>query len=205
MSESIFKVAEAESRDVGRAIVRVDPKDLSKVKAEVGDIVKIKSEKGRKGKEAVAKIMPAFEEMRGKGILQMDGIARENTGAGLGEKVSIEKITINPASNIILKPLTSESSLKETDSEYLAQILDGTPVIKGNKIRVTFFGSKFQDFEVEDTDPQGAVIITPETLIKIKGQAKEKKGVGVTYEDIGGLKKEIGKIREMIELPLKYP
>jgi len=200
-----FKVAEAEAKDVGRAIVRIDPKDLSKVKAEIGDIVKIKSEKGRKGKEAVAKIMPAFEEMRGKGILQMDGIVRENTGAGLGEKVSIEKITINPASNIILKPLTSESSLKETDSEYLAQILDGTPVIKGNKIRVTFFGSKFQDFEVEDTDPQGAVLINSGTAIKIKGAAKEKRGVGITYEDIGGLKKEIGKIREMIELPLKYP
>ena len=205
MQELVFKVAEAESRDVGRAIIRMDPKDLSKVKAEIGDVVEIrKSEKVKK--KAVAKIMPAFEEIRGKGILQMDGIIRENVGAGLGEKIKIEKIEVNSASTIILKPLTSESSFKETDAEYLAQILDGTPVIRGNKIRATLFGSKFQDFEVVDTDPKGAVLITSDTLIKIKGAEKAvKRGVGITYEDIGGLKKEIGKIREMIELPLKYP
>jgi len=204
MQELVFKIAEAESRDVGRAIVRIDPKDLSKVKAEIGDVVEIrKSEKVKK--KAVAKIMPAFEEIRGKGILQMDGIIRENVGAGLGEKVKIKKIEVNSASTIILKPLTSESSFKETDAEYLAQILDGTPVIRGNKIRATLFGTKFQDFEVEDTDPQGAVLINSRTAIKIKGATKEKRGIGITYEDIGGLKKEIGKIREMIELPLKYP
>jgi len=205
MQELVFKVAEAESRDVGRAIVRIDPKDLSKVKAEIGDIVEIRKSEKTKGK-AVAKIMLAFEEMRGKEILQMDGIIRENVGAGLGEKIKIEKIEVNSASTIILKPLTSESSFKETDAEYLAQILDGTPVIRGNKIRATLFGSKFQDFEVVDTDPKGAVLITSDTLIKIKGAEKAvKRGVGITYEDIGGLKKEIGKIREMIELPLKYP
>ena len=205
MNELIFKVVEAESRDVGRAIVRIDPKDLSEVKAEVGDIIEVKSAQEKVKEKAVAKVMPAFEEMRGKSILQMDGILRENTKVGLGEKVKIRKIEMNPASTIVLKPLTSESSLKEADSEYLAQILDGTPVIMGNKIMATLFGTKFQDFEVEDTDPNGAVLINSETAIKIKGAAKEKKGVGITYEDIGGLKKEIGKIREMIELPLKYP
>jgi len=204
MPELVFKVAEAESRDVGRAIIRIDPKDLSKVKTEIGDVVEIRKSEKAKGK-AVAKIMPAFEEMRGKGILQMDGIIRENVGAGLGEKVKIKKIEVNSASTIILKPLTSESSFKETDAEYLAQILDGTPVIRGNKIRATLFGTKFQDFEVEDTDPQGAVLINSGTAIKIKGRGKEKRGIEITYEDIGGLKKEIGKIREMIELPLKYP
>ena len=205
MTELVFKVAEAESRDVGRAIVRIDPKDLFKVKAEIGDVIEVKSVKEKVKGKTVAKLMPAFEEMRGKGILQMDGILRDNIKVGLNEKIKIKKIEANPASTIVLKPLTSESSLKETDSEYLAQILDGTPIITGNKIRATFFGSKFQDFEVEDTDPKGAVLINSETTIKIKGVAKEKRGVGITYEDIGGLKKEIGKIREMIELPLKYP
>ena len=205
MKELLFKVAEAESRDVGRAIVRIDPKDFSKVKAEIGDIIEIKSAKEKTKGKTVAKLMPAFEEMRGKGILQMDGILRDNIKVGLGEKVKIEKIETNPASIIVLKPLASESSLKETDSEYLSQILDGTPIIKGNKIRATFFGSKFQDFLIEDTDPEGAVLINSGTAIKIKGATKEKKGVGITYEDIGGLKKEVGRIREMIELPLKYP
>ncbi|MDP2766571.1 MAG: V-type ATPase 116kDa subunit family protein, partial [Candidatus Methanoperedens sp.] len=99
------------------------------------------------GVAAIAKLMPAFEEMRGKNILQMDGILRDNVKVGLDEKVKIKKVELKPASTIVLKPLTSESSFKEEDSEYLAQILDGTPVIKGNKIRATFFGTNFPDFE----------------------------------------------------------
>lgn len=158
------------------------------------------------GKEVVAKLMPAYSEDRGKEIVQIDGIARDNLKTGLDEKVEIQKTSYEKANTLVLSPLSLDGSFKKQESsEYLAKILDGTPVLKGNKIRVTFFGSKSQDFLVEATDPQGAVLITPATLIKIKGEAKDKQGVGVTYEDIGGLKKEIGRIREMIELPLKYP
>jgi len=200
----MFKIREAETKDVGRAIARIDPKDLSKIKAEIGDVVEIK--KSEDTKKTVAKLMPAFQEMRGKNILQIDGILRDNAGLGIGEKVKVKKVKVNPGLTIILKALTSESSFKKEDSEYLAQLLDSIPVLKGNKIRATLFGTKFQDFEVMDTDPVGTVLITSNTLIKIKGAEKGiKKGVGLTYEDIGGLKKEIGKIREMIELPLKYP
>lgn len=206
MNDLEFKVVEAEAKDVGRAIVRLDPKDFSKINAGIGEIIIVQSQKSKvKSYGAVAKIMPAFEEMRGKGIIQMDGILRDNAGAGLDEKVIIKKVELNPAAAIVLEPLTSEQSLKQEDSEYLAQLLAGTPVIKGNKIRVNLFGTRFHNFLVADTDPQKAVLITTETLIKIKGQGKEKKGMGITYEDIGGLKKEVGKIREMIELPLKYP
>ncbi|MEW6407894.1 MAG: CDC48 family AAA ATPase [Patescibacteria group bacterium] len=201
----IFKIAEAESKDVGRAIVRLDPKDLSKIKGEVGDFVEIKNINEKTKANTVAKLMPAFEEMRGKNILQMDGILRENAKVGLGEKAKIKKIKLNQATAIVLKPLAFESSFNPEDSEYLAQILDGTPVTRGNKIRATFFGTKFQDFEILDTNPEEAVLITTKTIIRLKGQGKEKSREGITYEDIGGLKKEIGKIREMIELPLKYP
>ncbi|MFH1565260.1 MAG: CDC48 family AAA ATPase [bacterium] len=205
MSDLEFKVVEAEAKDVGRAIVRLDPKDFSKINAEVGELVEIKNSKKNVKEITAAKIMPAFEEMRGKGIIQMDGILRDNVGVGLDEKVIIKKVELNPATTIVLEPLSSERSLKQEDSEYLAQLLAGTPVVKGNKIRVNLFGTRFHNFLVADADPQKAVLITTETVIKIKGQGKEKKGVGITYEDIGGLKKEIGKIREMIELPLKYP
>lgn len=214
MNDLEFKVVEAEAKDVGRAIVRLDPKDFSKINAGIGEIIIVQSLKHALSKaegskvqnhQAVAKLMPAFETMRGKGVIQMDGILRDNVGVGLDEKVIIKKVELNPAAAIVLEPLTSEQSLKQEDSEYLAQLLAGAPVIKGNKIRVNLFGTRFHNFLVADTDPQKAVLITTETLIKIKGQGKEKKGMGITYEDIGGLKKEVGKIREMIELPLKYP
>lgn len=197
----ILKVAEAQGRDVGRGIGRIDPNQIKKLNLEIGDVAQLIA----KRKTAI-KLMPTFLEDRGKGIIQIDGITRENAKVSLDEKVKIQKASYNQAETVVLSPLASVSSLpSEEDREYLAQLLDGTPVIKGDKIRVIFFGTRAQDFLVEDTDPSGAVLITPEALIKIKGQAKEKRGVGVTYEDIGGLKKEIGKIREMIELPLKYP
>ncbi|MBU4338808.1 CDC48 family AAA ATPase [Patescibacteria group bacterium] len=212
----ILKIAEAQSKDVGRAIARIDPEYFLKIQADTGDIIKLKVESEKhalekhrglkvKGQETVAKLMPTYQEDRGKGIAQIDGIARDNLGAGLDEKIEIYKTVCENARTVILTSLDSGDSFKEEDSQYLADILDGTPVIKGSKIRATFFGTKTQDFLVEDVEPDGAVVIKPSTLIKVKGASKEKRGIGITYEDIGGLSREIKKIREMIELPLKYP
>ena len=196
-----LKIAEAQSKDAGRAIARIDPKAFSKIEADTGDVVKLKSDKA----ETVAKLMPAYPEMRGKGIVQIDGIARDNLGIGLDEKVQIYKVPYEDAHAVVVTPLDSGARFGEEDGKYLAEILNGTPVIKGNKIRATLLGTKAQDFFVEDTDPAGVVFIRSSTSIKVKGAVQGKKGVGVTYEDIGGLSKEIRRIREIIELPLKYP
>lgn len=208
-SSIILKVAEAQSKDVFRAIARIDPKYFSKIQADTGDIIKIQSSKSKvQNLETVAKLMPAYPEERGKEIIQIDGIARENLKVGLDEKVEITKMACKEAHALVLFPLNTSASFKEEDNRYLAEILDGTPVIKGNKIRVTLFGTRAQDFLVEDSDPQEVVLIKPFTSIKIKGAIgaiKERQGIGITYEDIGGLGKEIRRIREMIELPLKYP
>lgn len=203
----ILKLTEAQSKDVGRAIARIDPKYFSKISADTGDIIRLTPQKsGRKERgEAVAKLMPAYPEDRGKGTIQIDGIARENLKVGLDEKVEIQKVPYEEAHALVLSPLSTGASFREEDAQYLAEILDGTPVIKGSKIRAALFGTRAQDFLVEDTDPEKVVLIKPFTSIKLKGIAKEKQGIGITYEDIGGLGKEIRRIREMIELPLKYP
>lgn len=197
-----LKTAEALAKDVGRAIARIDPDDMAKMDIHVGDIVQIS------GKRAtLVKSMPAFAEQRGHGTIQIDGISRENAQIGIGEKVKISKVQCNTAGSIILAPLTSsEAFVKEKDRKYLGRLIEGLPVTVGDKIRATFLGSGYQEFSVLDTAPKGAVVIGPQTTIKVKGEARlVKEKVGVTYEDIGGLQKEIHKIREMIELPLKYP
>lgn len=200
----VLKVAEAQTKDVGRQIARIDPENFEKMEAETGDIVEVSNKS--KNKKTVAKLMPTHPENRNKGIVQIDGIARENAKVGLGEKVEIKKVLSYEANAVVLEPLSADGVFREEDTEYLAQLLDGTPVIKSSKIRITFFGSRAQDFSVQDSDPDGVVIVNPSTHIKIKGQRKEKRGtVGITYEDIGGLGREIQRIREMIELPLKYP
>ncbi|MCX5995825.1 MAG: AAA family ATPase, partial [Chloroflexi bacterium] len=197
-----LRVAEALAKDVGRAVARLDPQDMAKIGVGVGDIVQIKGKK-----PTVAKTMPAYAEDRGKEIIQIDGITRENAQAGLGEKVQIEKIGFENASTVVLAPVTSSKAfISEKDRKYLGRLLEGLPVTTGDKVRATFLGSRYQEFSVVDTNPKGVVLIGPLSNIKVKGEsAVQKEKTGVTYEDIGGLQREIQRIREMIELPLKYP
>jgi len=197
-----LRVSEALAKDVGRGIARIDPKDMAEMGAEVGDIIQILGKR-----PAVAKVMPAYMQDRGKQVIQIDGITRENAQIGLGEKTQVEKVDYKTATNIVLAPIAPSSTFtREKDSSYIGRLLEGLAVTSGDKVRVTLFSTRYQEFSVLDTNPKGVVVIHPTTLIKMKGEtAGEKEDVGVTYEDIGGLHKEINKIREMIELPLKYP
>ncbi len=199
MNEITLKVAEAVKKDVGRGLARIDPADIERLHATIGDVVEIVGKK-----RTVAKVMPAFKEDRGKGIIQIDGPTRGNAHIGLDEKVTLRKIAWNPADNVVLTPITTVN-LKR-DSKYIGNLLDGLPIIEGDRIRATLFGSRFTDFVVETTIPKGVVVINPTTLLKINekksGTAERLK---FSYEDIGGLGHEIQRIREMIELPLKHP
>lgn len=197
-----LRVSEALTKDVGRGIARIDPKNMAEMDVEVGDIIQILGKRS-----SVAKVMPAYMEDRGKEVIQIDGIARENAQIGLGEKTQVEKVDYKTATNIVLAPIAPSSTFdREKDSGYIGRLLEGLAVTSGDKVRATLFGARYQEFSVLDTSPRGVVIIHPTTLIKVKGEkVGEKEEVGVTYEDIGGLHKEINKIREMIELPLKYP
>ena len=197
-----LKVSEALAKDVGRAIARLDPQDMARIGAEVGDIIQIVGKR-----PTVAKVMPAYTQDRGKGTIQMDGITRENAQAGLGEKVEVQRIRCESADTLVLAPVTPSSAfVKEKDRKYLGRLLEGLAMTPGDKVRVTLLGSRYQEFLVADASPKGAVVVGPLTTIKVKGEVTSGKGkTGITYEDIGGLQKEIQRIREMIELPLKYP
>lgn len=199
MGEISLKVAEAAKKDVGRGLARIDPGDIEKMEATIGDIVEIMGKR-----RTVAKVMPTFKEERGKGIIQIDGLTRGNSQIGLGEKVTVKKVPWQAADNVALTPVTAVSL--ERDSKYIGSLLDGLPVIAGDRIRATLFGSRFTDFVVEGTAPKGVVVINPTTLLKIS-EKKPGKGerIKFSYEDIGGLGHEIQRIREMIELPLKHP
>ena len=192
-----LKIIEANSKDTGRGIIRLDPGDFKKIGAEVGDVVKVKGKR-----VTAAKVMPAYMEDRDKDLVRLDGITRDNAQAGLGEKVVIEKTSCEPARKISVTPLTQASSF---DSKYIGTLLEGIPLVNGDIVRAKLFGAKTRDFKITATKPEGIVIIKPDTVIEIKEEKAEFKSSRVSYEDIGGLGKEIHRIREMIELPLKYP
>lgn len=196
----ILRIAESLPKDVGRGIARLDPNILKALAVQIGETLKIEGKR-----TTVVKAMPTYPDMRGKEIIQIDGLIRHNAGVGIDEKVTISPVQVRPAKKVILTPLTISLTGK-TANAYLGKIMEGLPVIVGDKIRALLFGTTAQEFLVSKTFPDGSVVIRSQTEIEIaEEKAAEMVKGRISYEDIGGLHREIQRVREMIELPLKYP
>jgi len=199
--ELILRVTEALQKDVGRAIARIDPEDMKCLGLEVGEVVELE---GRR--KTTAKVMPCYAQDRGQKVIQIDGIIRENSKTGIDEKVTVRKIESKPARRITLSPLTVSGALqKDKDARYISSLIEGLPLTSGDKVRARLFGTRTCDFIAEDTIPEGVVLADPTTVVKVKSKGASVEKAKVSYEDIGGLSPQIQRIREMIELPLKYP
>ncbi len=195
-----LRVSEALSKDVGRALARIDPQDLERLRIEIGEIVEVSGKR-----RTVCKAMPAFKEHRGESRILMDGLSRKNAGTGLDETVQVSKIASTAAERVVLAPTTVTPTGR--DLNYIGGLLDGLPVVEGDWIRAALFGSRHADCRVEATPPRGPVVINPTTLLVIgkANAAESEKARPLSYEDIGGLKPQLHRVREMIELPLRYP
>ena len=198
----VLKVKEALVKDVGRAIARIDPKDMLEAGLASGDIVMIEGKRS-----TPAKILPCYPEDRNKGIIQIDGISRENASVGIDEKVAISKANCNQALKITLKPTTKYAAkFREDDAKYIGSLINGLSVIKGDKVKATLFGSGSVYYTITGSSPEGVVLVHPNTNIQLElTKQNEVRSHKISYEDIGGLGNQVQRIREMIELPLKYP
>ncbi|MHC1566579.1 MAG: CDC48 family AAA ATPase [Candidatus Syntropharchaeia archaeon] len=198
--EVILRVAEAYHRDAGRGIARVDLEVMQKLGLTSGDIIEIE------GKDiATAIVWPGYADDAGKGLIRIDGNIRNNARVGIDDKVKIRKADAKEAIRITIAP-TQPIRIVGGD-RYLLKILEGRPIIKGQKIRVEMLGNPLT-FIVTSTHPPGTVIASKNTQIILREKpVEEKKPLvpHITYEDIGGLKREIEMVREMIELPLRHP
>jgi len=198
MSEITLRVAEARQRDVGRGIARIDTIIMEKLGLVSGDVVEIR------GKESVPAIVwPSYPEDTGSGVIRIDGNIRGNLRVGIDDKVKIKKVEAKKASKITV---ASTHPVRIVGGEqYLSKMLEGHPVIKGQDIRVEMLGNPLT-FVVTATQPHHIVIVTKDTKIVLKEKVIEgKTRIQITYDDIGGLRRELSMVREMIELPLKHP
>ncbi len=193
-----LKVAEALGKDVGRGLARLDPADMAKLGVEVGDIVEIVGKR-----TTVGKIMPAYKDQRGQSRMQIDGVTRENAGTGLDQTVEVHKVAARPATRVVLSAVGAAPS--DRDLTYIGSLLDGLAVVQGDRLRATLFGTRAADFKVVSTAPSGPVSINPTTALEVKRSDEKEKSQPISYEDVGGLKRELQRIREIIELPLRYP
>lgn len=202
-------VAEARAEDIGRGIVRVDPDVIQGLGLRSGDTVEVRGENAT----AIARLLPNFPADRGKNEARMDGVTRGNADAGIGRTVSLKPLPCQPAEAITLRSPASRN-LTTNDIEHLARRVDGVPVRTGDLLAVVLFGGRIEELRVERTEPSGAVMIQPNTMLQVLSTAtkpdakptarKAARGLG-SYEDIGGLDKEVKRLREMVELPLSRP
>lgn len=200
-----LKVAEAEQRDVGRKIARVDPDVAEAMNIVSGDALELSSI----GRKTTVLSWPAKESDRGKGLIRMDGFIRSRLDVGINDLVEIKVVESKIAKDITFAP--TEPLRIMGAEEYLAEYLNGTLMTKGDTVPINVMGRRI-DLVVISTHPSGPVIISDTTDILVSEESskavqisKEGTASSITYEDIGGLGDAVARVREMIELPLRHP
>jgi transitional endoplasmic reticulum ATPase len=200
MNQNILplKALESYTRDVGRGTARIDYEAMDSLGATTGDIIEIKGKR-----RTVAKCLPLYPSDEGKNIIRIDGLMRNNAGVAIGDTVNAKKVKVVPAEKVIVSPL---ETIPPIDERYLADALEGNPLVKGDKVMVPYFGGRITFQVVGVTPPADAVLVTNKTSFTITEKDADLRGMPhVSYEDIGGLRDEMQKVREMIELPLRHP
>ena len=196
------KVTEALAKDLGRGMARLDPADMARLGVAIGDVVAIAG-----ARRTVARLSPTYRAHRGQGRVLIDGVVRANAGAALGQDVEIRRAEARRADRVVLGPLSNAAGERD-----LARWLDGLPVVSGDRVRVGVLGCRPAEFTIGRTVPGGPVVIETTTTLELAGTAGDGRGPLATapgpplsYEEIGGLRRELDKVREVVELPLRHP
>ena len=194
-----LRVAEAYHKDAGKGVARIGAAAMASLSLENGGVVEIK------GKDKLYAIAWPGNPEDSEDLIRIDGNTRANLGAGIDSKVAVSRAQARPARKIVVAP-TRPIRLMGGPA-YLLRMLQGRAVVKGEMLRVEMINSSL-NLAVVSTMPGGAVLVTPETIISITRETLEELALHVreiSYEDIGGLAREIREIREMIEVPLRHP
>ncbi|BDC19083.1 CDC48 family AAA ATPase [Acidianus sp. HS-5] len=200
--ELVLKVVEARQKDVGRGKVRIDLDLLSQIDVSPGDVVEIE---GTRKTAAIAWPLSADDYTGEKDIIRMDGITRKNAGVSIGDKVIVRKATVKPATSVKLAPSNFSITVDPGFVAYVKKKLKEFPLVEGDTVLIPVLGQAIP-FTVIQVRPAGIVMVTDETSINISDKPVEQtRYPRVTYEDIGGLKNIIQKVRELVELPLRHP
>ncbi|HJU60125.1 MAG TPA: CDC48 family AAA ATPase [Nitrososphaeraceae archaeon] len=200
-----LKVAETFSKFVGRGVALIDPKIIEEYNLATGDVLELANETS--SKKSYVLLWSSNPNDYGKGLIRIDGYTRENISIGIDDQINIQKVNVENAEEIIMSPLEDLNIVGLED--YFSEKLDGRVVAKDDVLLFNIMGRRI-GFIVVSTKPKNkALLINSNTKFKIGSKSdisvQNKKIDRVTYEDIGGIKNEVQKVREMIELPLRHP
>ena len=200
MNKIILKINEIPQQHVGKGRAIIDPKIIEEQNWNVGQILELTY-----NKKTYVKLWPASPEEYGASLIKIDGITRQNIGAGLDDKISIKSVEAVNAEQITLSP--TEKIAIDGLQEYMIYNYLNHVFSNGDTISLnTQMGSKIQ-FVITNTKPSKPVIVTENTLFKLGSLTKsvDSSVPRITYDELGGLKNEVQKIREMVELPMRHP
>lgn len=198
-----LRVSDSQYRDVGKGLARIGHSVMKQLGLSAGDIIEVVGKT-----RTAAKVWPGYPEDEKKGIIRIDGTIRLNSGVKLDEFVTIQPIKPPTGTKVVVAP--TQKIRGELDGKFLLQILNGRPVSIGDQIRIQILGGNQIVFKVARVSPKqiNTIIVSEKTSIDLRSapiSAEDTKIAQISYEDIGGLEDVIQKLREMIELPLRYP
>jgi transitional endoplasmic reticulum ATPase len=158
-------------------------------------------------RRTVAKAMRTYVKDTNKGFIALDQVLRANAQTAIAEQVTVQKIDVHTAQRVVFAPLSAvPAKVSDDELKELLRLLEGLPVVAGDKVRPNTAGFKNWEFAVAETMPEGNVVIRAGTTLTLKASAGTTPGPRkITYKDIGGMTAELQQVREVVELPLKYP
>jgi transitional endoplasmic reticulum ATPase len=217
------QVANARAEDSGAGIARLPRSTLAALGLAEGDIAAITGKR-----TTIARVVGPYAEDDGIDIIRLDGLLRANAGAGAGDAVEVSRVEVRTAQRVVFAPAQQNLRLQGT-GQALKRSFAGRPLLAGDIVATTgqqrlpagdmppqlrqmlaapAYALAEIRLAVVSTVPKGAVVIGEETDIELRPEYEEPadaRRADVTYDDIGGLGDTIAQLREMVELPLRYP
>ncbi len=215
-----LQVAAARQEESGRGIARLPRSAFLALGIADGDPVEIT---GKRNSAAIA--MPAYEEDEELQLIRLDGLQRGNAGTSSGEHVTVRKAKPKPATRVVFAPARPEMRL-QGPTEALKRVFFKRPLSAGDlvathgqqpvanvppEVRRMFNAPAYALTEIRlqvvSTAPKGIVQIDENTVVELRAEFEEPQGGRgtVNYDDVGGMGDTIRALREMVELPLRYP
>ncbi len=199
-----LKVQEARKRDIGRSIIRLDSETITELDVNTGDIIEIH------GKERITSAIawPAYPQDQGLGIVRIDSRVRKNANVGIDDFIVITKIEERATKSLAIAPVSLKIRPNTHFESFVKRKLLNFPIGKDDLVYINIGMTKEIVFRVVALKPAGISVVKQNTQLTINETSAEEVPNGIpyiTYEDIGGLDREIQLIREMVELPLRHP
>lgn len=218
-----LQVATMRPEDSGRGIARLPRATMTELGIAEGDVIELVGKRA-----APARAVGPYPEDEDLSIIRLDGLQRANAELGSGDMVEVRKAEAKPATKVIFAPAQKNLRLHGS-AQALKRSFGMRPIVAGDIVATTgqqemprgnippelrqmltapAFALQEIRLLVVSTAPKGIVLIDANTEIELRPEyteAKETRRADVTYDDIGGIGTTIDQLREMVELPLRYP